>query len=595
MNMTRKNKIIIASCLLIAMFISIFGSSLAYFTDNIVNSTSGTTGTVQVSIDDNINMLNQYGQDILNPGDIRTINFTLNNDGNKSIDTDVILTLTTDRKLSNNSGSKTVQDKVVYKSEYELYHAEDVEFIEGYGHYPKAGARPVEVRYFVADNQIKYVIPANVLSGNLDMDEHETEYRLVDDYVYGTSDKYVLKEYDDYVNYDAILGDDVPGVENFAAIWLDKDVEYESIIIPNSGAIYSPNFIGEDFDVKVEALLFTIDSSYGCGISESIKEMYIGSSVKYIIVDNYDIDEYPVYTVEEFAEVYGITIHRYNNINDVINGVQTYISEEDYNALSDEEKANYVQCTDSQEYDLVLLFDPHSGNDFQNSSVSVQVEAKAKQHRNTEMGWELVGELLDSSIDQSVFTVEYNKYGEVEITGTQRGVDLESMTEVVIPEGVEVIPQAFFYRNFNITKVTLPSTIKRIEYAAFADNTSLAEINLPEGLEYIGQMAFYDTIISAEIPSTVTYIGEEAFAYTKYTTLNIPESVEYIGPYAFRGINGLNTIVIPDSVEFIGDKAFETYSFETVNTTVYADSAVVKGYDWASDNRPVTILPYDQT
>ena len=61
-----------------------------------------------------------------------------------------------------------------------------------------------------------------------------------------------------------------------------------------------------------------------------------------------------------------------------------------------------------------------------------------------------------------------------------------------------------------------------------------------------------------EVPKTVTYIGNHAFANCSgLTKIGIPNSVKTIGRYAFANCSNLTEIIIPDTVESIGEGAFE--------------------------------------
>lgn len=165
---SRKTKSIVA---IILAAIMIFGMSFAYFTDYATTSTSGTAGTVAVSLDNNMNLLNAEGKDILNPGDLRDAGFTVTNEGNKSIDVRTTIVLTTQ---SNSGQSLTFSGAANAQSEYDLYLRSDVEEIPGEGWKPKADAVPLQVKAIDADT-ITYQPAIYSLNGNSDRyDEVET-------------------------------------------------------------------------------------------------------------------------------------------------------------------------------------------------------------------------------------------------------------------------------------------------------------------------------------------------------------------------------------------------------------------------------------
>lgn len=161
-------KSIIAFSLAIALLI---GSSFAYFTDYATQSATGTAGTLSIALESDINLLNEDGQDILNPGDIRSGSFTVTNMGNKSADIRTTIALTAydrDGAPIDLEGSATTQ------SMYDLYLAKDVEYVDGRGNIPKQGVQPLQTKN-VNGNVITYSIPEYSLNGNSDLyDEVET-------------------------------------------------------------------------------------------------------------------------------------------------------------------------------------------------------------------------------------------------------------------------------------------------------------------------------------------------------------------------------------------------------------------------------------
>ncbi len=64
-----------------------------------------------------------------------------------------------------------------------------------------------------------------------------------------------------------------------------------------------------------------------------------------------------------------------------------------------------------------------------------------------------------------------------------------SLREIVVPEGVEELPERVFFRCHSLRKVRLPSTLKRIGREAFAFCRSLEALAIPEGVT-VGERAF---------------------------------------------------------------------------------------------------------
>ncbi len=107
--------------------------------------------------------------------------------------------------------------------------------------------------------------------------------------------------------------------------------------------------------------------------------------------------------------------------------------------------------------------------------------------------------------------------------------------------------------------MTIPTTVTSIGDYAFAGCTSLGAPNTPSGADITeptkgpnrsGETTFV-------IPAGVTSIGAHAFEdCSSLTSIIIPEGVRTIGAYAFYGCTSLTSITIPSTVTNIGDQAF---------------------------------------
>lgn len=101
------------------------------------------------------------------------------------------------------------------------------------------------------------------------------------------------------------------------------------------------------------------------------------------------------------------------------------------------------------------------------------------------------------------------------------------------------------------------------EYILYRYNGSDKELTLPELIDgehtyKIGRKVFRDRndIINVVIPTSVTAIGDYAFAGSNLISIVIPDNVTVIGDYAFNGCTSLTSVVIGKNVSKLGEYAF---------------------------------------
>lgn len=108
-----------------------------------------------------------------------------------------------------------------------------------------------------------------------------------------------------------------------------------------------------------------------------------------------------------------------------------------------------------------------------------------------------------------------------------------SLTEVELPENIEVIPYGTFMGCCSLTHVNIPNGVAAIGDFAFQSCTELSKIALPDHCEEIGVYAF-----------------ESCGALTELT---IPSSIKKVGEKCFLGCTGLRRLIFSDGVEEVLD------------------------------------------
>ena len=151
----------------------------------------------------------------------------------------------------------------------------------------------------------------------------------------------------------------------------------------------------------------------------------------------------------------------------------------------------------------------------------------------------------------------------------------DTITKVIIPEGVKTINSYAFAALTALEEVVLPSTLEAIEYGAFYGCTSLKKITFSSenNLKIINQSAFEMCNLQGtlELPSAYV-ISNYAFAGNQnLVSVKLPKTLQTIGAYAFAGCMRLETVEIAaDKVKF-GEYAFSNCSSLTsfeVNSSV---------------------------
>ena len=219
MNKTAKRNLKIGAG--VAALAFTIGGSFAYFTDYADTSASGTAGTVDITLDaTGIVLTDELGQDILNPGDMRAVSYSVTNDGNKSIDVRTTITVT----------SSVAMNKEADQAEFEIYKLADVELVEGEGYKPVEGAMPLAVKSISEDGKVITYKPADIiLNGTGDIRETEAD-------VLTSGTNVTVSEAGDSVAFDYVLVFKGEASNDFQAATVSIDLLVEAKQHRNTGA-----------------------------------------------------------------------------------------------------------------------------------------------------------------------------------------------------------------------------------------------------------------------------------------------------------------------------------------------------------------------
>ena len=126
-------------------------------------------------------------------------------------------------------------------------------------------------------------------------------------------------------------------------------------------------------------------------------------------------------------------------------------------------------------------------------------------------------EALASSDDQPVlkeitFPASLREIGDSAFSGCFD----QSLTSLIIPEGVERIGDLSFSGNSSLTGITLPNSLREIGGYAFSDAANLTSVTFGNGLESIGNNCFYkdNKLTGVKLPSSIKQFGRLVFPYS---------------------------------------------------------------------------------
>jgi len=174
------------------------------------------------------------------------------------------------------------------------------------------------------------------------------------------------------------------------------------------------------------------------------------------------------------------------------------------------------------------------------------------------------------------------------VSGTGSVVDTDvlenitdSVTDVVISEGITRIEAAAFYNNKNIVSVDIPESVGFIGNSAFEKCSNLENAVLSASLNSstFGRRVFKDCVSlkSVSLGSNVKAVGEETFRNCgSIKEILIPASVENIANYAFRDCESLNLISFEGGISEV--KSIGSYAFSGLDRDpeIIEKAAVIK-------------------
>ncbi len=165
-----------------------------------------------------------------------------------------------------------------------------------------------------------------------------------------------------------------------------------------------------------------------------------------------------------------------------------------------------------------------------------------------------IGQFAFSNFEYIMKTPEELEFDDAE-TSKAWFIGDNTITKVVIPEGVEKINSYAFANLTALEEIVLPSTMEAIEYGAFYGCTSLQKITFSgdNNLKIINQNAFEKCDIRGTLDlSSICVISDYAFAGNqKLEGIVLGKTLLSVGQYAFAGCKALEEVTIKaDKVKY---------------------------------------------
>lgn len=160
--------------------------------------------------------------------------------------------------------------------------------------------------------------------------------------------------------------------------------------------------------------------------------------------------------------------------------------------------------------------------------------------------------------EASVFVPPYYNDLPVKAISERAFYASETLSAIVISEGIEnICAEAFAYCK-NLSDAYLPDSLKTLGESAFSNCSSLEFLSVPDRITEIGKSVFaLCGLRTVSLPEDLVILNETAFfRCVRLTEITIPEKTEIIGSYAFAGCKELTEVHIGKSVKKIDVYAF---------------------------------------
>lgn len=245
----------------------------------------------------------------------------------------------------------------------------------------------------------------------------------------------------------------------------------------------------------------------------------------------------------------------------LVSGHAVYAQESGENTIEEADEGQGIYAVDTE-----VLIETEENCEIEEKQNSSAIEQKAKEAdmlSSEENASEQMGEANSTvnAADAAGGSCGENLTWKVEgttlsITGTGEMNDYE--TEGYYGGGVETDVPWEAYMN-SITRVVIGEGVTTIGSCSFSDFSSLSSVSLPHSLTIIRSNAFTrcTSLVSIELPDTVIGMGAWVFGgCSSLTRITVPEGVTILNESSFSGCTALEEVYLPDGLQRIGHATF---------------------------------------
>ena len=192
-----------------------------------------------------------------------------------------------------------------------------------------------------------------------------------------------------------------------------------------------------------------------------------------------------------------------------------------------------------------------------NGFVFINVDSEYFLHKYNGDKKELI---LPKDVNSNKYTINL-VYCSAEKIVIPEGIDIislkgcENLKELVLPEGLTMIPQGMLENIGFLESITIPKSIKNIASSCFKI-CEITNVYYNGSMEDWCNIVFFDTSSNPMFRGKHFYMLDNNERYYEVTEIKIPNTINSVTDNTFYGFNNIKTVIIPKNINTIYSYAF---------------------------------------